>query len=125
MLKPLSLIALLSLSAQAFALQITPFTPAALQQAQAANKPVALHFHATWCSTCRAQEKAFLGMKDTPALKDVTLLVVDHDQEKALRKSQSVRSQSTLLVFRGERQTARLSGETDAAALQAALKSAL
>ncbi len=86
---------------------------------------MALHFHADWCSTCRAQEKAFQGMKGAPALKDVTLLVVDYDQEKPLRKALKVRSQSTVIVYKGEQQTAMLAGETDTAALQQALKSAL
>lgn len=125
MLKPLLLTALTFAASQAFALNIVPYSAQALKTAQSAGKPVALHFHANWCSTCRAQEKAFHGLKDSPALKNVTLLVVDYDQEKPLRKALSVRNQSTVIVYKGDKQTAMLAGETEPAALQQALKSAL
>ena len=125
MLKALLISALTFAASQAFALNIAPYSPEALKAAQAAGKPVALHFHASWCSTCRVQERAFQGMKDAPELKDVTLLVVDHDKERPLRKSLNVRSQSTVIVYKGDKQTAMLAGETEPAALQRALKSAL
>lgn len=125
MTKTLLMAALTLAASQAFALTITPYSAPALKAAQSAGKPVALHFHANWCSTCRAQEKAFQSLKAAPALKDVTLMVVDYDQEKPLRKALSVRSQSTVIVYKGDKQTAMLAGETETAALQQALKSAL
>lgn len=125
MLKALLISALTFAASQAFALTIAPYSAEALKGAQAAGKPVALHFHATWCGTCRAQERAFQGMKDAPELKDVTLLVVDYDAEKPLRKTLNVRSQSTVIVYKGDKQTAMVAGETEPAALQRVLKSAL
>lgn len=125
MLKKLLISALTFVASHAFALNISPYSAEALQQAQTAGKPVALHFHASWCGTCRAQEKAFEGMKAAPALKDVTLLVVDYDKEKPLRKTLNVRSQSTLIVYKGAKQTATLAGDTDPTTLQNALRSAL
>jgi len=106
------------------ALDIQPYTPQALSAAQQAGKPVALHFHADWCPTCRAQEKVFKGLKPDTSL-DLRLLVVDYDKERALKQSLRVRTQSTLIVYRGDKETARLAGETDEASLRAALKSAL
>lgn len=125
MFKLLLASALTFAASQALALNITPYRADALKAAQSAGKAVALHFHAGWCSTCRAQEKAFLGMKEAPALKDVTLMVVDYDKEKPLRKALNVRGQSTVIVFKGDKQTALLAGEVDPGALQSALKSAL
>jgi thioredoxin 1 len=113
------------LASQAFALDILPYTPSAFERAQASGKPVALHFFADWCGTCKAQERGFLGLKGDPELSDVLLLVVNYDQEKELRKSLGVRSQSTVLVYKGARQTGQLSGDTKPAKLQLALKSAL
>ncbi len=108
----------------ASALDIQPYTPQALAAAQKAGKPVALHFHADWCPTCRAQEKVFNSLKPDTSL-DLPLLVVDYDKERALKQSLKVRTQSTLIVYRGEKETARLAGDTDEARLRAALKSAL
>ncbi|MBS3936228.1 MAG: thioredoxin family protein [Sulfuritalea sp.] len=107
------------------ALDIQPYTAVRLQQAQAAGKPVALHFHADWCPTCRAQEQAFQTLQVDPQLQPVTLLVVNYDKERELRKSLGVRSQSAVIVFKGGRETARSGGETDPARLKDVLASAL
>lgn len=116
---------LLMAVAPAQALDIQPYAAERLQQAQSAGKPVALHFHADWCPTCRAQEKAFQTLKADPQLQAATLLVVDYDKERELKKSLGVRSQSVVIVYKGVRETARVGGETDAAKLKAALVSAL
>lgn len=118
-------LSLLLVSSLARALEIQPYTAATLEQAQAAGKPVALHFHADWCPTCRAQEQVFLGLKDDPQLKGMTLLVANYDKERELKKSLGIRMQSMLIVFKGKRETARSGGETQAAKLKAALASAL
>lgn len=116
---------LFALSGLASALDIQPYTAATLQQAQAAGKPVALHFHADWCPTCKAQERAFREMKDDPQLKDMTLLVAHYDDERELKRAMNVRSQSVIVVFKGAKETARSGGETKPARLKSVLMSAL
>lgn len=106
------------------ALELTAYSDAALAASQKAGKPVALHFHADWCSTCRAQQKALNALRSEPGL-DMTVLVANFDNEKALKQQLGVRSQSTLIVFRGSEEKARLAGETSAERLRAALKTAL
>lgn len=116
--------ALLVSAAWAQALELAPYSDAALAASQKAGKPVALHFHADWCSTCRAQQRALDALRREPGL-DVTVLVADFDKEKALKQQLGVRSQSTLIVFRGTDEKVRLAGETSAERLRAALKTAL
>ena len=106
------------------ALTLAPYSAQALAEAQQAGKPVAVHFHADWCGTCKTQEKSFAQLKTEPGL-DITVLVADYDKEKDLRRAMKVRSQSTLVVFKGAEEKARSGGETDPAKLRAALKSAL
>lgn len=108
----------------AHALDSVPYTQEAFNAAQSAGKPVALHFHANWCPTCRAQEKVFNELKPDASL-PLTLFVADYDKERALKQQHGVRFQSTLIVYRGTKETARVSGETDPAKLRAALQSAL
>ncbi|PKO76425.1 MAG: thioredoxin [Betaproteobacteria bacterium HGW-Betaproteobacteria-15] len=115
---------LLLVGAASHALEIKPFTAALLAQAQAGNQPVALHFHADWCPTCRAQEKVLQSLKSEPGL-DLTVLVVNYDTEKELKKRFNVRAQSTFVVLRGQQEWARLVGDTDPAAIRTAFKSAL
>lgn len=121
----LLLLSLLFGATLARALDIQPYTAAGLQQMQAAGKPVAVHFHADWCPTCKAQERAFRAIRDDPALKDITLLVAHYDDERDLKKALNVRSQSVIVVFKGNKETARLGGETKPAKLKAALATAL
>lgn len=109
----------------AHALEIQPFDATRLQQAQAAGKPVALHFHATWCPTCRAQEQAFKSLQSDPVLKSATVLVVDYDKERELKRTLGIRSQSTIVVYKGGQEVTRVAGETQAPKLKAALMAAL
>jgi thioredoxin 1 len=121
----LALAASLLLSATlSHALTVTPYTPAALAAAQQAGEPLVLHFHASWCPTCRAQDKAFDALKADPSLK-LTLMEVDYDAEKALEKQMKVTAQSTLVVFHGATERGRSTGETDPARLKSTLQSAL
>ncbi len=126
----MTLARLIALSALTFAasfahaLTIAPYSAAALAAAQNAGDPVAVHFHATWCSTCKAQDRAFNELQADPTLK-LTVLQADYDTEGELKKQMKVRSQSTLIVFRGSAERARSSGDTQPDRLKALLKTAL
>ena len=115
---------LLSSAALAHALEVKPYSEAALAAAQNADQPVAMHFHADWCPTCRAQDKAIQSLKTEPGL-DLTLLVADYDTEKALKRRFKVNAQSTLVVLHGQKERARLVGDTSIDAIRNALKTAL
>jgi len=123
-LLPILALVLAGLSSLAQALTIEPYTAQALAAAQSAGRPVAVLFHADWCGTCKQQDKAFSQLKTEGGL-DMVLLVADYDREKDLRRNLNVRSQSTLVVFRGSAEKARVGGETDPAKLRAALRTAL
>jgi thioredoxin 1 len=116
---------LLFMVGAAQALTLKPFTSAELASAQNAGQAVAVHFHATWCPTCKAQAKVFDALKADPALDKVTLLVADYDTEKELKKQLNVRAQSTVVVFKGKTEVARDGGSTEPAQLKALLSSAL
>lgn len=109
----------------AWALEIQPYSAQELARLQSSNKPVGVHFHAEWCATCKTQEKALQSLRTEPSLSQVTLLVADYDKEKDLRRRLRVPAQSTLLVFRGGTEVARVGGETSADKLRAALIAAV
>ncbi len=111
-------------SSLSHALTVAPYSPAALAAAQKAGQPVVLHFHASWCPTCRAQDKVFDTLKADPSLK-VTLMEVDYDKEKALEKQMHVTAQATLIVLHGATERSRSTGETDPGRLKSTLQSAI
>lgn len=122
--KPIVCALLVFAAALAHALDIKPYTAVALADAQKADKPIALHFHADWCPTCRAQDKALQTLKAEKGV-DITVLVVNYDTEKELKRRFKVNAQSTFVVLRGQHEWARLVGDTEPAAIRTALQSAL
>ena len=107
-------------AASAFALEIKPYSADTFAQIQKSGAGVALHFHADWCPTCRAQEKVFNGWKSDASVPG-NLLVVDYDKERDLKNKLNVRTQSTLIVFKGDKEVARLAGKSDEKSLKEAL----
>jgi thiol-disulfide isomerase/thioredoxin len=111
----LALSAALLLSLQALARQ--PYDAKAFEQAQAANKTVLIHVHASWCPVCKKQEP-ILGQleKEKPNL---LVYVVDFDGDKSVLKKFGVTSQATLILFKGAKEVGRSMGDTDASRIAA------
>jgi thiol-disulfide isomerase/thioredoxin len=121
-----TLLVLAALVASPFALGAeVPYQPAAFDAARASGQAVAVVFHADWCPTCRAQAPVLKALAATPEFAPVTIYVASFDDEKALEKALGVSHQSTIVVFRKGRETARSTGVTDRAALQAFLHDAI
>jgi thioredoxin 1 len=102
-----------------------PFNQAQFDSMRAAGKPVAVVFHADWCPTCRAQAPVLKDLSQTPELKSVTLFVADYDTEKALKKSLAITQQSTIVVFKDGKESARSTGDTQRDSLAALLRHAI
>ena len=124
-----------SFSATAFSLFIcfatlassaeVPFNQVQFDSAQASGKPVAVVFHADWCPTCRAQAPVLKALAQTAELKSVTLYIANFDTEKALKKSLGVTQQSTIVVFKNGKESARSTGDTQPDRLAALLRHAV
>ena len=102
-----------------------PFNQAQFDATRSAGRPVAVVFHADWCPTCRAQAPVLKELAETPALKSLTLYVANFDSEKALKRSLGVTQQSTIVVFKGGKEIARSTGDTQRDRLDALLKQAV
>lgn len=116
--------AALSLSAAAIAAEV-PFNQAAFDQAVATGKPVVVDFAADWCPVCRAQKPIISAILLEPNMAGVTLFVANFDTESELKKALRVSGQSTLVVFKGGKEVARSTGQTQREPLQALLAQAL
>ena len=117
----LSLTAPVSVSAA----QIEPFTPGAFDAAKAAGKSILVDVSAPWCPTCKAQHPILSGLEAKPKFNDLVVLNVDFDSQKDVLRSLGVRMQSTLIAFKGGRETARSTGDTKPESLSRLLDAAL
>ena len=102
----------LTASVSASAAQIEPFTPAAFGAAKAAGKSILVDVSAPWCPTCKAQHPILSGLEAQPKFEDLVVLNVDFDSQKDVLRSLGVRMQSTLIAFKGGKETARSTGDT-------------
>jgi thioredoxin 1 len=102
-----------------------PYDQAQFDAARTSGKPVAVVFHADWCPTCRAQAPVLKTLTQTPELKALTLFVANFDTEKTLKKSLGVTQQSTIVVFKGGKEVARSTGDTQQESLTALLHHAI
>lgn len=101
------------------------FTQAEFDALNKAGKPVVVHVHADWCPTCRAQDPILSTLIKDPEFKDVNFLQVDFDAQKSIVKAFNVSQQSTLIVFKGGKEQARSTGDTQKPAITALVKKAL
>lgn len=101
-----------------------PFTKDAFKAAQDSGKTTLVFFHAPWCPVCKAQEPKVLAHLNGDA-KDVVALKVDYDTNMELRKEMKVEKQSTLILYSGAKEAARLSYKSDDASIDELFKHAM
>ncbi len=93
------------------------FSRPAFEAAQAAGRPILVDVYAPWCPTCRAQEPILTSLQAQPANAELVVFRVDFDSQKDVVRSFRATTQSTLIAFRGARETGRSAGDTDAASI--------
>lgn len=104
---------------------IRPFDARGFEALQVRDAPSVIFVHAPWCPVCRAQEQTIKKLLATPKYKDVTVLIIDFDSQKALWTKFGAKQQSTLIGFHGRRETARLAYNADPAKVTAVIASSL
>ena len=102
-----------------------PFDQATFESLQAANKPVLIDVYADWCPTCKQQAPIVSELLSTPEFKDFTVLKVNYDTQKDVRRALGVSQQSTFIVYRGKQERARSTGDTRKDSIAATLRKGL
>ncbi len=121
----LALGATLSFGPLAAAMAPQDYSQQAFAAAQAAGKPILLHITAPWCPTCKAQKPILSELEGTPKFKNLVVLNIDFDSQKALLRKLHVAQQSTLIVYKGKAEVGRSTGDTDPGSIAALLGKAI
>lgn len=101
------------------------YSAAALRSAQRAGQPVLVDVYASWCSTCKAQQTVLSDLLEDPRYASIRAFRVDFDSDREFLRTHGVRSQSTLILFEGEREISRSVGQTDERLIRKQVETAL
>ena len=99
----------------------TNYEPRQFAAAQQVGRTILVDVHADWCPTCRAQKPTLNKLRVDPRLKNVLFVTVDFDKQKDFLRTYRIPRQSTILVFKGSKETARSIAETNPGRLSAAI----
>ena len=104
----------LACSTPSFAFETKPFDANAFKDAQAQGRPILVDVFAPWCPYCKAQHEVLDQLKSNAAYEKITIFQVDFDHQPDALRTLKVTKQSTLIAFKGEKETGRSVGITDA-----------
>jgi thioredoxin 1 len=102
-----------------------PFDAQAFAAAKKEGKPILVDIFAAWCPVCRAQNPILTELTREPNFKDMVVFKVDFDTQKDDVRALNAQSQSTLIVFKGEKEIDRSVGDTNPQSIAALLDRAL
>lgn len=102
-----------------------PFTSASFAAAQNAKQPILVEIHASWCPTCKAQAPILGSLISKPEFMNMAVLKVDFDAQKDIVRQFGAQMQSTLIVFKGDKEVGRSVGDTNPASIAALLGKAI
>ena len=100
------------------------FTQQAFDATQHEGKPILVHITTPWCPYCAKQRPILDGLENTPAFKDLVVFNVDFDTQKDVVRALGAQKQSTLIVFHGDAERGRSTGDTDAGSIRTLLDKA-
>lgn len=107
----------------------TFYTPGLAEAAMESGEVLILDFWASWCSTCRAQERviARLMAENADYGRKIRFIVVDWDQhgDGELSRALKIPRRSTLVALKGRQEIGRIVAGTGAAEIKALFDAAL
>ncbi len=109
----------------AFARKFSEYRAESFVKLLASGNPLVVHVHADWCAVCKAQIPVMDRVLAGAAYKNVHAVRVNFDREKNFLSDHKVIRQSTILIFRGGKEIARLSYDPDPARIEQTLARAI
>jgi thioredoxin 1 len=101
------------------------FDQKAFEAAQAAGQSILVEVHASWCPICKRQRPILSKLGAEPRFKGMISFEIDFDFQKDLVRRFNVQKQSTLIVFKGRKEVARSTGDSNPDSIEQLLTKAL
>ena len=98
----------------------TNFSLSSLEKAKATGKTVVVNSYEPWCWSCRKQDKVLIGAKDE--FKNVVFLTYQQGKNKDIAEALNVSVRTTIVVFKGQEEVARIIGQTEKSEIYSAIK---
>jgi thioredoxin 1 len=111
-----------TLTAEAF--EIRPYDKAVVDKLIASGKPVVLHVYASWCLQCHMQASILDSLKTAGTYDKITFFRVDYDGQKDVVTALNC-PRSTVIAYKGGKETTRMSWGTSEASVVDVLKTLL
>jgi thiol-disulfide isomerase/thioredoxin len=100
------------LATQAWAEGTVSYSPGVIKDALAAGKTVFVDYSASWCSTCKTQERRINSLRKANPEYDANILFVKVDwdtyRSQTVTTSRKIPRRSTLVMLRGNTELGRL-----------------
>jgi thiol-disulfide isomerase/thioredoxin len=112
-------------SSPALAAEKKKFTAAEFEAAQKAGKSILVEVHAPWCPTCKAQAPILSELMKDAKFNNLVVFMIDFDSQKDAVQKVGARMQSTLVAYKGTKETARSAGDTRRESIAALVNSAI
>lgn len=97
------------------------FDEAAFRKAQRAGKTILVYVHAEWCVACAKQKPILERLGKDKAFEQVVRFNVDFDKPGNALNILRATSQATLIVFKGDKEIARSTFDTNPDSIRAML----
>ena len=98
----------------------TNFSLSSLEKAKNTGKTVVVNSYEPWCWSCRKQDKVLIGAKDE--FKGVVFLTYQQGKHKDIAEALNISMRTTIVVFKGKREVARIIGQTGKTEIYSAIK---
>ena len=98
----------------------TNFSEEIFENAKASGKTVVLNSYEIWCCTCSKQTKIL--DQSEKEFKDIIFLSYEQSKNKSIAQKLGIKFWTTIVVYKGNEEVARLVGQTDKEIIYAAIQ---